>query len=762
MKHGESASIFCCRAWNEGVRQTFTFSCPREIYIINYKLGTSLLIMRFIIGFYVLTQLYANYSYMEPMAVNMNMGGWANTGTMYSGEGQTYTDMEGAEQPLNIEKPHYCTKGLPYSADYWWGDNEHYTNMQCLALPVDSMWLKELPTSMHFRTFVTRSVITNVAANPPHPTCNSNTTGAVTRPYGAVMCKKSSLFYTINPEGMNVFFKPSFVAVSKSGSRMDGGIMGVNSVKDGKKTNLKVTHIIQKHNGEVFKKFSPTRGYFKFPLQTLLSLAGPSASLDHRAPASANEGDGDPDPPFNRFTGITIVINFHYINYGMEEEVGETWSFWPAGQVHDFVCIVTATHVGDWTSTGSTLQSFQEGPELMTATNDSRIHERPSVIVVYFLQNVQLIFQTTNSVGAYSNALFLAKIIEGVVMLGIAVQITKFIASHFMHSDGVSPIFQRYQNTQVSVKRARARTASLAGLQTDGFFDSFDKKRTGHMSNRHLFNNLRLVMGDPKENSPDGQESMNDTALTLTLEQIAEIVSDVAHQANKHGAEHQDAATEEVSLNEYMYLTGDDSCDLSILFEIYKTKQGNPEYLKFLLDGEIYKPKLPNDELALYRNSSIEQGLDDYRFDSESSHSYDESIDGIEMKRRTRPVATDVVLKSDVGRPVLGLSGFEIVTGSSTRGGSTLHGGGIPSPTSKNPMREEAVPRSIKKEKKQKKEKKEKKAPKRERRSHDEEKEKEEDGRGGERGGDTTKLADLIRQSIPGGPRPAPRWPNMV
>jgi len=520
---------------------------------------------------------------MMPVAVSDSVNGWGEVNTMFTGEGQTYTADDGSTRPFNASNPHYCQKGSKYTKDYNYGYGWIYKDIECLEMNMAAMFTMDLPASIYIVTFIQRTEITSVGINPENPDCNTNTPEAQFNPdWGSVTCSKVRNFFSMNPEGLKLFLTYSFTATITHGDVYKGSVSGIHSVDSGYKKDLQVFTILRDSNGNIRSKLQPGTPLV-LSISEILSLAG--TSLDERAPRTSKSSDpaADPLPTFNRMTGMYLQVKMNLINYGMEDLVGATATYLPWNMHHDFICEITVERMGDWTSMGPRIVNFDKPATFSEAPINSNIKQRETVMIEQYAQTIQLVFLSTSDVAFYSFQLLFNKIIEGVVLLGVSVQVTKLIANHFLQSSGTSQIFSRYQNTEVNVKRAKARTAALAGLQTDHFFTSFDRDKTGHMSNLQLFRNLRLVLGDPKDNTPGGNESMNDTAMTLTLSQIAMIVHDVSYEANKHGVDHQVEASERVSLNEYAFLTGDDSCSLHNLHDLYGNIPGNDEYLTYLM-----------------------------------------------------------------------------------------------------------------------------------------------------------------------------------
>jgi hypothetical protein len=79
---------------------------------------------------------------------------------------------------------------------------------------------------------------------------------------------------------------------------------------------------------------------------------------------------------------------------------------------------------------------------------------------------------------------------------------------------GTSPVFEKYANTFCDVPRAFARSAAVAAINMQSFFNSLDNERSGQMSTGQLFQNLKLMVGEGGENEDVDSLAAEFTGLT--------------------------------------------------------------------------------------------------------------------------------------------------------------------------------------------------------------------------------------------------------
>ena len=120
---------------------------------------------------------------------------------------------------------------------------------------------------------------------------------------------------------------------------------------------------------------------------------------------------------------------------------------------------------------------------------------RHGEFVEVYRHGIKIIYSTHGKVGIFNFSYFMNTIVQSLVLLGLSVQATKLVATYCLCWEGTSQIFSRYQNTAIDVSRAKARTAALAGMQVQQFFQSLDPTKQGRMSEVRLFRSLEVIWG---------------------------------------------------------------------------------------------------------------------------------------------------------------------------------------------------------------------------------------------------------------------------
>lgn len=264
-----------------------SFTCPREVTIVNYKLGTALWVLRSIILSYIVYSMASSFSHLDMTTPSMVVTGWAETGSMFTGAGQITKAANGSLVPLDVSQPPYCSGSM--AADYRYSNDFTYKDLRCVWLPSAEMWHKQLPSYIFFTTFYQESTYLTVAASPPHPRCNSSSVDAsVLQHLGGVTCISRKNYYTVNPEGMINAIQFSFSIDPVVGPTLVGSTGGTNSIVEGKEVGLSVTTMIVNEDGKVVHTFNPG-SVVRMSIGDMLQYA--KVSLDERGPTS-----GDPTP----------------------------------------------------------------------------------------------------------------------------------------------------------------------------------------------------------------------------------------------------------------------------------------------------------------------------------------------------------------------------------------------------------------------------------------------------------------------------------
>jgi hypothetical protein len=75
------------------------------------------------------------------------------------------------------------------------------------------------------------------------------------------------------------------------------------------------------------------------------------------------------------------------------------------------------------------------------------------------------IYTAEGLMGVFEMGLLISALIQGVVLFGVASNVTRYCAFTFFTEDGTSYIFKNYGETEVLVDKAIARTAAMASMQ---------------------------------------------------------------------------------------------------------------------------------------------------------------------------------------------------------------------------------------------------------------------------------------------------------
>jgi hypothetical protein len=187
-------------------------------------------------------------------------------------------------------------------------------------------------------------------------------------------------------------------------------------------------------------------------------------------------------PPYNRLTGCALSMVAHFVNYDHSDLFPGTTGFWGT---HALVAEITVQRMGTWAGTGLTYLDFAApmtfeptlGPKADPFVNGlkAEFHTRSS-------QGVMVVFGNSGFIGVFSSALLTAAFLQGIVLLGVSVSITTFIATTFLKHDGTSQTFAKYLTSECNVQKSYARSAAQSALNIHSYFNAVDPSFQGHMS----------------------------------------------------------------------------------------------------------------------------------------------------------------------------------------------------------------------------------------------------------------------------------------
>jgi hypothetical protein len=238
-------------------------------------------------------------------------------------------------------------------------------------------------------------------------------------------------------------------------------------------------------------------------------------------------------------------------------------------------CVIEISRIGSWCSLGSdtaeyTTPSSFSGPfTLNTGCNSTtcgdpggNVYTQTATFVDRYRQGIKIIFRPHGTIGQVWYIKIIDVIIQGIVLLAVSTQITKYIA---MYACGTkSSIFSRYQSTPVNPDHVISRTAAMSAQKASQFFQTFNKqlKDGGRMDPTKLYDMLRIVLC----------QDLDDV-------QIAEVVKDVTQDALLNSGQ-LDIDEDEVpkpSVTQYTHFLADDECDLlNVITKYKKNHEGDP------------------------------------------------------------------------------------------------------------------------------------------------------------------------------------------
>jgi len=498
------------------------FRAPREVHVRNKRLATIYWALAAATLIYVCYAMFDGYEYLDTTTPVAVVGGYGEVGKMYTGV---------------TSVPKYCMS--PYTQDYVQpGSTDwQYTNVGCARYPMTDVMLKRAPSFQFFTTLMYERTYT-MSSCATSTTCNDNTPG-VNKVFNSCMCTEYASKYVLNPEGMNLVILHDVTAKFDGGNKIEGA---------SRQANEKSIHtVLVNSDGEAVLEWN-TPDEIKIEVSQLLELADLDLDTINTNEAASSSGS---NLPYWRMTGATLVVDMEYRNYDAEH--GDD------GEIH---CILTVAHLGSWESVGSESVDFQQP---ITYNSDSTgMHAYETQVVDRYRQGIKVVLKPHGSLGEVDYFAVINALLNGVVMMGMATTITVTVAKYFM-CGGFSGIYRNYQDVEVKPKLVIARTAANAAAQASLFMRAFDRGGTGLLSQRMLFENIKLLCGED-----------------LTELQIAQLVGDICDTADVD-------SDGKVAVDEFTHFMAPDECDLMNVIEKYKELDGDEDRLT-LIQGETIDP----------------------------------------------------------------------------------------------------------------------------------------------------------------------------
>jgi len=102
--------------------------------------------------------------------------------------------------------------------------------------------------------------------------------------------------------------------------------------------------------------------------------------------------------PFNRATGVCLLLDMHYMNFDVSPDANSGIHWFDHSQ--KVTCVVTVTRVGSWCSMGSEAVDFPTAP---TFSQDSgSLYTQEGEVLDRYRQGIKIIFRQHGTIGVFS------------------------------------------------------------------------------------------------------------------------------------------------------------------------------------------------------------------------------------------------------------------------------------------------------------------------------------------------------------------------
>jgi hypothetical protein len=259
-----------------------------------------------------------------------------------------------------IANPPYCS--APFTESYIQSTHWRYSNMKCARFLEPDMGLKRTPsylfvtTMFHDRQFW----MTKCSANSTK--CNS-TSPDVSIVGDSCSCYDVANYYPINPEGMLMYLNHQFTSHHLSAS---------SKTKPSEQRIQMTTYI--RRAGSNDNAYTFTQGSaVVVTVAQLLRVAG--VELDEYADTAQSEpgvalfGAPGGNYPFNRNTGVCLLLDMEYMNYDQSADANTGIKY--TDHSDKVACIITISRIGTWCSMGSEAVDYAESPRFTHETGSS-------------------------------------------------------------------------------------------------------------------------------------------------------------------------------------------------------------------------------------------------------------------------------------------------------------------------------------------------------------------------------------------------------
>jgi hypothetical protein len=476
-----------------------SFTCPRTITFVDYRLGFTHKAIVVAIFAYVCFNLFHGQLYLVDSVPLGLISAWSTS--EYSGNlgnasfatarDHFYERFERASQHSPSSQFAYCNNP---NYDYYYDVNYDYKDIGCAFADEAELSVKG-ESQLFFSTLVQRQTV----AYLPEPADGSECTRAlfesdpdftdvdcppgatISAALGSCYCRMKSNEFLAAAENMTVNVEHKFEALYGSGEMPRTFVR-----RPGDNTNL-----------HEFPPGSPV----SIPLFKILEWL--DMSLDHAA-----EGKGK--QPRLRVKGLQITMKLQYYNYhqapGMEDQVN--------GEPGETVCVLEFSPQDMWATLGNSVAHI---PAQGLAGKGGFVNR--------YQYGIKVVIQASGVISTVDFMYLINSVIQGLVLLNVAVVITQQIAYYALGDR--SKMYKEFGNETAIFEREAARFA-IQSIVAGYVFQILDQDSSGSIDQREIYEAIKeRVKGSG-----------------LTDEELNTLAGFVIHQAELDGEKHGEERTE--------------------------------------------------------------------------------------------------------------------------------------------------------------------------------------------------------------------------
>lgn len=431
------------------------------VYTNNKRIGVIYRTLQLGMLFYVIWSTITGSLYLKVYDAQGLITGWLEPGymtnstilingraqqyypTTCTGTGQQSRCTIGQPQAADIVNPPYC--GTPYTDDYVQNVHFDYGRVKCARFGEYDVGLKRTPTYFFVSTCIHDREYILDKCDVAGSTCNTTSTNFLGKVGESCQCRNVNNYYPINPEGIMVYLKHEFNSHAMSGnSRVRGTVPEVT------------TYLRRKGSTDNLYTFNAGSN-IELSVGQLLRTANVNlddyAPLDQVTPSTTDFGAAGGNMPFNRMTGVCLLLDMEYMNFNVDKdsESGIAIDDWDK----KVSCIVTISRIGSWCSMGS--EAAADKSTTFTQVS-GKVYAQKSKVLDRYRQGIKIIFRQHGSIGDLDPFKIVDAFIQGVVLLGVATNLTTLIANNtipgldwMLGLEDFAAIFSRYYATPVRI-----------------------------------------------------------------------------------------------------------------------------------------------------------------------------------------------------------------------------------------------------------------------------------------------------------------------